>query len=263
MPPDCISPKRTAAIRLPPERCSGVRGVGLDRPPRYTGTMSEEAPDGVSAEVAYYRAVEDLFGRLRGMPHTLSPKDFQLLRSWWSEGVPLAAVASGITEVFMKKKDRGDADPVVSLTYCRHAVKRHAHELAAMRTGAVPGTRLATPEIERQLRQLADGLAAAAARLVDEYPPVAEAIEACRRDLETMTPPGEAEAESLLLSLEASLLEACFDALDPGEREEIERVARELAPTDALDPAQRMRVLRAYRDRELRKRFSLPRLELA
>ena len=44
------------------------------------------------AEIEYYRAIEDRFAALRGVPHTLSPKDFQLMRRWWSDQVPLAAV---------------------------------------------------------------------------------------------------------------------------------------------------------------------------
>ncbi len=48
------------------------------------------------AEIAYYRAVEDHFAALRGTPFLFSPKDFALLRRWWREGVPLAAVLAGI-----------------------------------------------------------------------------------------------------------------------------------------------------------------------
>ena len=86
-------------------------------------------------EISYYRAVEDLFATLRGVPHMLSPKDFHLLRSWWREGIPLAAVSAGATEVFARRRERGEIDPVVSLSYCRHAVKAHARRIADMRVG--------------------------------------------------------------------------------------------------------------------------------
>ena len=36
-------------------------------------------------ELRYYRTVEDLFATLRGVPHVLSPRDFQLLRTWWRD----------------------------------------------------------------------------------------------------------------------------------------------------------------------------------
>jgi hypothetical protein len=217
----------------------------------------------VSPEIAYYRAVEDLFGRLRGTPHTFSPKDFQLLRGWWREGVPLAAVVGGITEVFMNKKDRGDEDPVVSLSYCRHAVRRHATELREMRAGAAPAGMLGAPELRGQLDELAARMGEAAARAVGERPRVAAVIEGCRGELEAAAPADEAEAEALLLALETSLLEGCFDALDPEEREAIDATAQELAQASPDDVDARLRVVRAHRDRELRRRLSLPRLELA
>ncbi len=220
--------------------------------------MSETPP-----EIAYYRAVEDLFGRLRGTPHTFSPKDFQLLRSWWREGVPLAAVVGGITEVFTNKRDRGDADPVVSLSYCRHAVRRYAKELAEMRAGAAPSGTLGAAELRKQLDALAAQLGQAAARLSGARPRVAGVIESCRRELEAAQPPDEAEAEALLLSLETSLLEGCFAALDQDECERIEEAAHRFAETAPASPEARLRIVRAYRDRELRQRLSLPRLELA
>ncbi|MCS7183472.1 MAG: hypothetical protein NZ869_10235, partial [Thermoanaerobaculum sp.] len=85
-------------------------------------------------ELAYYRAVEDHFCRLRGTPFLFSPKDFAYLRRWWREGVPLSAILLALGEVFAKKRQRGE-DPVSSLAYCRHAVARQARRLAQLRAG--------------------------------------------------------------------------------------------------------------------------------
>ncbi len=63
------------------------------------------------AEIAYYRAVEDHFAALRGTPFLFSPKDFALLRRWWREGVPLAAVLAGIAEAWERRRER-EEDPV-------------------------------------------------------------------------------------------------------------------------------------------------------
>src|SRR3990170_6348037 len=93
------------------------------------------APD--ADELAYYRAVEDHFAALRGTPFLFSPKDFALLRRWWGEGVPLAALLAGIGEVCERRRER-EADPVSSLAYCRHAVARQAKRLASARVGAAP-----------------------------------------------------------------------------------------------------------------------------
>jgi len=61
------------------------------RPARYTAGMASDD----ELELEYYRAVEDLFATLRGVPHVISPKDFQLLREWWRDEVPLVAVDEG------------------------------------------------------------------------------------------------------------------------------------------------------------------------
>lgn len=214
-----------------------------------------------SPEIAFYRAVEDLFAQLRGRPHTLSPKDFQLLRTWWKEGVPFAAVAGGITEVFAKKRDRGDDDPVVSLSYCRHAVKRHARLLAAMRAGSGDSQRADAASVAEELARLAGQLDAAAEHLAADRPAVAEAVAACRRQLAAAAPATEAEAETLLFALEETLLESCLAALEPQERAAVEAVARAAAGA-AGDEDARRRIFAARRDQELRRRLGLPRLEL-
>ncbi|MEJ2582841.1 MAG: hypothetical protein P8127_14590 [Acidobacteriota bacterium] len=91
--------------------------------------------DDDTREIAYYREIEDYFATLRGVPHVLSPKDFQLLREWWRDEIPLPAVRAALAEVFARRRDRGEPDPVVSLSYCRHAVKAHARRAAEMHVG--------------------------------------------------------------------------------------------------------------------------------
>lgn len=220
--------------------------------------MNEETP-----EIAFYRAVEDLFARLRGVPHTLSPKDFQLLRSWWREGVPLAAVVSGVTEVFARHAERGNEDPVVSLSYCRHAVRRDAKRLAEMRAGSDQPSPDDFENLARDLDRLDRELAAAAARLEKMQPGLSREIELTRRQLEQGRPSSETGAETFLFALETTLLRACFQALDPGVREEIEAAARRAVDPSIEDREDRLRILHAHRDRELRRRFGIPRLELS
>src|SRR5512135_3596651 len=109
-------------------------------------------------ELAYYRAVEDQFAALRGTTFIFSPKDFALLRSWWTAGVPLAAVLAGIGEVWERRRER-DGDPVSSLSYCRHAVARHARRLAAAHEGAAAPSQ--TLDVPAALRSLAAEVEAA------------------------------------------------------------------------------------------------------
>ncbi|MCG6963689.1 MAG: hypothetical protein LJE95_10520 [Acidobacteria bacterium] len=215
-------------------------------------------------ELAYYRAVEDLFAELRGVPHTLSPKDFQLLRTWWRDKVPLAAVVSGVTEVFARRREHGEADPVVSLTYCRHAVSRQADHIAEMRVGASAGPEEGAALLVRDgVTRLEELLARAEAVQRRDRPSVAHVLALARRQLSAAAdlPPGEVDA--YLFALEISLLEGCFHALGREEARELERLCHEAAMSAGDDKETGERVRRTHRDRELRRRLGLPRLELA
>jgi hypothetical protein len=217
-------------------------------------------------ELAYYRSVEDLFATLRGTPHILSPRDFQLLRSWWRDKVPLAAVVTGLTEVFARNRERDDGDPVVSLSYCRHAVKRHAARLAAMRVGAPDGGRDPAPssgDDAASIERLAARLTAAAARHHDQLPAVAAVI---KRTAELVTVAGRELPQTLienhLFALEAGLLADCRRALPADRRALIEERARAAAEAASTTDDARERSARALRDREIRILLDLPRLEL-
>jgi hypothetical protein len=215
-------------------------------------------------ELEYYRNVEDLFASLRGTPHVLSPKDFQLLRGWWRDQVPLAAVVTGLTEVFTRIRENGEKDPVVSLSYCRHAVKRHAARLARMQVGASEQPEGAAPVGDPdQIEKLVGRLTDAADHHRQELPAVAEAV---MRAADQIRLAGEELPAELLdehlFTLETSLLEDCRKALPDRRRKKIDdRVEELVAATSATDEA-RERSARALRDRETRTVLGLPRLEL-
>ncbi len=213
-------------------------------------------------ELAYYRAVEDFFATLRGVPHVLSPKDFHLMREWWRDEVPLAAVRAGITEVFGRRRERGEAAPVVSISYCRHAVRAQARRAAEMAVGLAEGSAHPPPPPAVALATLAAELAGAASRLRDEMPRVAEVISGFATVVESATELPAAAVEEHLFALESALLANCLDAIDESQRHEIEERARIDAANTAATPGARERTFRALRDRLLRELLSLPRLEL-
>jgi len=216
---------------------------------------------GSGAELEYYRAVEDLFAELRGTPHVFSPRDFQLLRGWWRDGIPLAAVTAGIVEVFARRRDAGEDDPVLSLAYCRHAVRRAAKRLAQSRAGTPEegaGTAgdhgAALAALERHLDHAAEVQAA-------RRPPVADCIRSIQARLALLDATGDPSAiESSLYSLETALLEGCWNALDRTEQLEIDERARQT--TKGENGAAALRAVRAHRDQEVRLLLGLPRLEL-
>ena len=214
-----------------------------------------------SPELEYYRAVEDLFATLRGVPHVISPKDFQLLRGWWRDEVPLAAVRAGITEVFARRRERGEIDPVVSLSYCRHAVRRHAQRVAEMHIGASDDSP-PPPDPRPELEALAADLNAAAARLHPEKPRLAAIIESIAQAVETASELPVSALQEHLFALESALLANCLEALDEPNRQALESRALNEAESTAATPEARDRTFRALRDRLLRSDLDLPRLEL-
>jgi hypothetical protein len=214
-------------------------------------------------ELSYYRAVEDFFATVRGVPHVLSPKDFQLLRSWWSDQVPLAAVTTGITEVVARRRERGDDDPVVSLSYCRHAVQRHARRLAEMHAGNGEGGSAAPePPVAEQVAILAESLRRAAASYDQDLPQAASVIGRVASQLDRVPEMPAGALEAHLHSLETVLLASCWRALPEVERARIEELAEQAAVESGSSPDTMERTRRAIRDREVRSLLELPRLEL-
>jgi hypothetical protein len=214
-------------------------------------------------ELDYYRAVEDHFAGLRGVPHVLSPKDFQLLRTWWREEVALAAVLTGITEVFARRAERGDDDPVVSLSYCRHAVRRQAKRLQEMRVGAQKGGEQGLQEVTPSaMAGLADQLEQAAAGISPDLDQVRQQVERVVQRLRATPQLPAAAADEYLFALETALLESCWTALPEAERERLDRHARDTAGRSGASGEALQRSVRAVRDAELRRLLGVPRLEL-
>ena len=210
-------------------------------------------------ELAFYRAVEDHFARLRGTPFLFTPKDFGLLRRWWSEAVPLAAVMAGIGEVTARRSERGE-DPVSSLAYCRHAVARHSKRLAAAAAGG--GGAVIATDVPAALAAYAGAVRAAAQRWAAE-PAVADALHALAGAVETL--PADAPAVALAAtgaSLEATALDAAAAALSPAGRQSLQvDVAAAVAAAGGED-AMAGRARRAIVVKVLRALFGVPRLEL-
>lgn len=214
----------------------------------------EPFPPAVSEEeLAYYRAVEDHFARLRGTPFLFSPKDFAYLRRWWREGIPLSAVLVALGEVFARRRQQGQ-DPVSSLAYCRHAVARHARRLAQVRTGA-EGTSL---DLREALRKLASAVGEAAAAAASA--PVRQVLMACQATISSL--PVEAPPALLaetLAQLEEHTLQQALAALTEDQRQVL---AATLPPEPPSEDRQAHRAWEIARLRALRQLLGLPRLEL-
>jgi hypothetical protein len=211
-------------------------------------------------ELAYYRAVEDLFARLRGTPFLFTPKDFALLREWWKEGVPLAAVVSGIGEVFERRREH-DEDPVSSLSYCRHAVRRRAKQLAEAAVGAARSA----PQPIADVKACRDGLRAevsATAKRWEAVPVWASLLGDLVAALETI-PVGLAPElfDETLGRLEVTVLSALASSAPEPWRERLAAAVDGEVGGLELDSEVRERTARAIRLKLVREMVGLPRLE--
>ena len=160
-------------------------------------------------DVAYFRAVEDAFVRLRGAPLLLSPEDFQVALGWRREGVPLSLVEATLEEVFAKRRERGARERINSLRYCARAVGAAWAEVRELQG---PPRRAAVSEtpLEERLRVLADAL-----------PEGLVARAEWRGRLLALA--GSAEAvEEELRALDDELLAAVDAVLSPAARERLE-----------------------------------------
>ncbi|MFI5166607.1 MAG: hypothetical protein ACHQQS_08315 [Thermoanaerobaculales bacterium] len=211
-------------------------------------------------EVAYYRVAEDHFAALRGTPFLFSPKDFALLRKWWREAVPLAAVVAGIGEAFERRRER-EEDPISSLSYCRYAVARHAKRLLAARVGT--GTVAEGVDVAAALAWLR-GAIGRVAKVWSQVPAVAAALTDLQWAVSSLPTEGDPAAlEETLAELEFTSLDALLESIPAERRRDLDAgVEAEISGQPMTDEA-RARTRRALRLRAARALIGLPRLELS
>jgi hypothetical protein len=195
---------------------------------------------------SYFQEIEAHFAARRGTPFILSAKDWALMKSWHSDGVPLPVVIEAIDSVFEKNETSGRKKTINGLSYCRHAVKELWKERKEMLVGAAGEAPEADPG------PLLDALAA---RLegVPAAAPFAPRVRALAS--ERSVP----RIEEKLIELERELLDAVIAA------EDVAAMRAEIAASlgDAkLDEKIRARTEEANLRRLVRERFGLPRLTL-
>ncbi len=110
------------------------------------------------SEEHYFERVEQHFGRRRGGPMVLSPKDWQLIQKWQEQGIPLPVVLRGINQAF----DRFAAssprpDRINSLRYCAQEVEGawEEHRTARARSAGPDDGHPGLPGAGRHLRAVA------------------------------------------------------------------------------------------------------------
>ncbi len=218
------------------------------------GECSASPPQAAPGPHPYFRAIEDLFIDLRGSPLMLSPKDWQIARDWYREGIPLDLVERTVRRIFASRKakeDEGKHKKIWTLGYCKQSVK------AAWRRQQVlqaPGAGGEDEELDLAAR-LAN-LAAALPEGLAGRDGFAERIRALDGGAETI--------EEQLVELDRELFRRASEALEPSQAEAVERelAASRAALADRLPAAELERAGERLREEILRRRLDLPVLSL-
>jgi len=213
--------------------------------------MSETDSDGAAAH-AYFRAIEEVFIRLRGAPLMLSPEDWRVARTWHDAGIPLGIVEDTLEELFGRRREREAKGRVNSLRYCGPAVEAAWQTLRELRG---PGPVVGEPE-ERRPKEILD-------RIAEALPESLTGREQWATRIRSLSG-GPARIDEGLRELELEILEAVHAALDSAALEQLEagvdtactRLASRLGPTED-------KVVRAQlRRQRLREIAGLPRLTI-
>jgi hypothetical protein len=222
-----------------------------------------EPPD----ETAYATGIEEVFIAERGTPFLLSAKDWQLIRGWRESGIPLGTVIRAVRETFAKRRARGAAGKISSISYCADAVEERWQMERRGLVGQDEGRRDEEPaEIGARLEVLARALRSAGGGAAEEIDPeiLRKGIEKAASKIEALPREGSfEETEEKLSDLEAALVRRLAKGLGPAAAAAVEtRVAEALGETAGIPPGIVERMRRALTRREVRLRLGLPALTL-
>lgn len=228
--------------------------------------MSEEngqPPD----EAAYATRIEEVFIEERGTPFLLSAKDWQLIRGWRENGIPVDTVVRAVRETFARRRARGVAGKIASISYCADAVEeRWQMERRGLVGKGTEGREEAPVEIGPRLESLVVALRSAGDAgeggidreiLRKEVGKAASKIDALAREASFE------EIEEKLSAIERALVRNLATRLAPAAAASVEAsVAEALGETAGVAPEIVERMRRALVRREVRRRVGLPPLTL-
>jgi len=212
--------------------------------PSDDATSDGDGPGTSLPEGEYFARIEEHFGRRRGGPLVLSPKDWQLVEKWHAEGIPVAVVLRGINRAFDRFRHSGPrTDRINSLRYCAQHVdeawQEHREARASRRR---PDDSAATDEAVahlsaaagacRQAARAADDPDAGAAlsRVADELDGLADRVREGEVGPRLVDQAARALEETLEARLAAAAHPAVGGATPGGDRVDSRRAALALPP---------------------------------
>lgn len=212
----------------------------------------------------YFTEIEEHFQKARGTGlFLLSPLDWALIESWKSAGVPLEAVLKGIDESFEKWRARPKRTHLVnSLAYCTQAVMEQAQRAADNAPAAAGPADSVSPfprdAVLAHLTSAAQQLSA-----LDGYEELAASVRQLAENLDAHFHDLQ-QLDQRLAALEDKMAALARTRLSD---EELFRMRRELELQlrpyrGKMSTEQIARLEKAFLDRAVYDRFSLPRLSL-
>jgi hypothetical protein len=213
----------------------------------------------------YFTEIEEHFQKVRGTSlFLLSPLDWALIESWKSSGIPIEVVLKGIDESFEKWRARPKRTQLVnSLAYCTQAVMEHAKRAADnAAAGSAPAAQTEAP-FPRE--SVAAHLEAAAARLeaAEGYAEVAASVRVLAANLDEHFHNLQA-LDQRLTGLEDKMAALARTRLSDDDlfqmRRELDHRLRPYRGKMSADQIAKLE--KAFLDRAVYEKFSLPRLSL-
>jgi hypothetical protein len=218
-------------------------------------------------EAEYGTLIEEAFIAERGTPFLLSAKDWQLIRVWHESGVPVDTVVRAVRQTFERRRQRGAAGKIGSISYCANAVEELWQMERRGLVGKGTGPRDEAPvPIEPRLLAIAGALRSAAGATPEAIDGATfrKAVERAVSKIEALPRDGPfEETEEKLHAFEASLVRSLLKGISADAAAEIEAgVAEALGETAGVSAEVVDRMRRALTRREVRRRLGLPPLTL-
>jgi hypothetical protein len=207
---------------------------------------------------AYVESIEKHFRARRGKDHVLSPRDFQLARSWHQAGVHLATVLVGIDRAF-------ESGEVTSLAHCRRRVEELAGSGREPRARPTPPSEpLPLSDVHALLTDLRDHLSRLRPGPLACFEPPLRKIQEVQDLLAVSTRPNWDYLRGKLREIDADVTAALLSALNPTELEDCREEARVACERHRgrVDEAALQEAMSRYVIQRARERLGLPRVML-
>jgi hypothetical protein len=218
-------------------------------------------------EADYATRIEEAFITERGTPFLLSAKDWQLIRGWRESGIPVGTVVRAVRETFARRRARGAAGKIGSISYCADAVEERWQ---MERRGLVGKGDERPPETPVEIAPKLDALSevlqsvgdAGAGEIDQEI--LRKGIGKAVSKIEALPREGPfEEIEEKLTVIEAALLRTLARGFSPATAAAVDAsVVEALGETAGVAPEIVERMRKALARREVRLRLGLPHLTL-